>query len=80
MTIFEFDDLHEAEKHETLWQHGYIIGDRIEGDYKIILYQLFSFYVELYYNLQNKLLKRIGSFSNIRLQYLYNEIDLKSAT
>ena len=79
MTIFEFDDLHEAEKHEALWQHGYIIGARIEGDYKIMLYRLFSFYVELYHNLQNKILKRIKSFSNIRLGYLYNDIDLKSA-
>lgn len=52
------------EQHEAIWEHGVHIGERIEGEYKIILYQLFSFYAELYYHMEYNVLRRLRSFSS----------------
>ena len=64
MTLYQFNDLDEAEQHEAIWDHGVMIGDKIEGEHKIILYQIFSFYVELYYHIEYNVLRRLKSFSN----------------
>ena len=41
------------------------IGDRIEGEHKIILYQVFSFYCELYYHIEGGFLAKLRSFSSV---------------
>jgi len=68
MTLFYYNELNDREQHEVLWEHGIHIGGRIDGEHKIILYQIFSFYVELYYNPDYDVLKRLRSFS--RLEFL----------
>ncbi len=40
MTLYEYNGLDEAEQHEALWEHGVLVGNRVEGEYKIILYQI----------------------------------------
>jgi hypothetical protein len=52
------------EQHEAIWEHGVMIGDRIEGEHRIILYQIFSFYVELFYHMEYNVLRRLRSFSS----------------
>ena len=64
MTLYEFNRLDETEQHEAVWNDGVMVGDRMEDEHKIILYQLFSFYVELYYHVEFNVLRRLRSFSS----------------
>lgn len=64
MTIYEYNHLEEGEKLEAIWEHGEMVGDTIVGEYKIDLYKVFYFYVELYYHMENNVLIRLRSFSN----------------
>jgi hypothetical protein len=50
MTLYQYNDLSEQQRYEALWKDGAMVDQKIEDGYKVILYQLFSFYVELYYH------------------------------
>lgn len=65
------------EQAEVIWDHGAHIGERIEGEHKIILYQIFSFYVELYYHMEYNVLRRLRSFSSTEcLEAYIMKVDL----
>ena len=64
MTLYQFNSLDDLEQWETMLNHGVIIGSRIDESYRIELYQIFSFYIELYYHIENDVLHRLRSFSN----------------
>lgn len=64
MTLYEFNHLDESEKAETTWS-GVFIADREESECKILLYQIDSFYVEVYYHKVDNAIKRFRSFSAI---------------
>ena len=49
MTVMEYNKLDNEDKDEILYENGSIIGDKEDGRYKIYLYKLYSFYVEIYY-------------------------------
>ena len=79
MTLYQFNTLDETEQHNAVWNHGVMVGDRVEGEHRVILYQLFSFYVELYYHVKMNVLLRLCSFSNTESLDVYlDQIDLKS--
>ncbi len=71
MTLYEFNDLDELEQHEAIWEYGVMIGDRFEGEHRIILYQLFSFYVELFYQQEHNVLRKLRSFCSTELLDAY---------
>ena len=73
MTLYDYSELNEVEQHEVLWDHGVMVGDRSDDEHNIILYQMFSFYVELYYNPDYNVLKRLRSFSRVELLDPYIE-------
>ena len=63
MTMYMFNCLDEGRQIELLWSSGVLIGSRQEGFHKILLYQIDSFYVEVFYQyFQGKMVK-IKSFS-----------------
>ena len=64
MTLYEFNALDETEQHEVVWNDGVMVGDRMEGEHRIVLYQIFSFYVELFYHTEYNVLRRLRSFSS----------------
>ena len=77
MTLWEYNDLDQAEQFEALYDNGIHIADRADNDYCIILFQLDSFYVELYFHIEQNALKRLRCFSNVDLIAPYLEhIDL----
>ena len=77
MTLYQFNDLDELQQWETLVTHCVMVGSRIDEGYRIELYQIFEFYVELYYT-ENDVLHRLRSFSNIELLDSYlNQFTLK---
>ena len=64
MTLYQFNQLDEMEQAEAVWD-GVHIGERQDGEYTILLYQLRSFYVEVYYHREYNALRRFRSFSSI---------------
>jgi hypothetical protein len=52
MTLYEFRALSEIEQQQVMW-NGIHIADRLQGDHRIVLYQMDSFYIEVFYNKQN---------------------------
>ena len=76
MTLDHFHTLDEGEQMEAVW-NGVELGERFEGEYKISLIQIDSFYVELFHHVEHNVLKRIHSFSDTdHLQPYVNTITL----
>jgi hypothetical protein len=71
MTINEFNSLDELKQYETVWKYGVTVGDRVDGQQKIFLWQLFSFYVELYYDDEYNVLLKLKSFNNTEKLDIY---------
>ncbi|MEO6453156.1 MAG: hypothetical protein ABIN97_03745 [Ginsengibacter sp.] len=65
MTLCEYNYLDQTAQFETLYNHGIHISDRADTEHCIILFQLHSFYVELYFHIEHNSLKKFRSFSNM---------------
>lgn len=65
MTIKQFRELDEMEQHEAMWDNGVMVGDRLEGEHRIVLYQIFDFYLELYYHIELNVLRKLISFDRL---------------
>ena len=65
MTIKKFRDLDEMEQHEAMWEYGVMVGDMLSGEYRIVLYQIFDFYIELYYHIEINVLRKLESFDKL---------------
>jgi hypothetical protein len=77
MTIYDYNGLNQVEQFEILYNYGVHISDRADDDYCIILFQLHSFYVELYFNIQENALKKFVCFANVDFVEPYlQQIDL----
>ena len=66
MTLYEFNMLEKEDQHSAVWNYGTHICERIEGPHKLILYQIFSFYIELYYSFEDNRLTKLRSFSSLK--------------
>jgi hypothetical protein len=67
MKMYQFNCLDEVRQIEMLWSTGVLVDSRQEGFYKILLYQIDSFYVEVFYQyFQGKLVK-LKSFTDTDL-------------
>ena len=59
------------------WE-GVFLADREDGAFTILLYQIDSFYVEVFYDKEKNELKRFRSFLTLRLLDPYlDQIDIK---
>lgn len=79
MTLYQFNSLNEMQQADELWEKGVHIAERPEGDFELLLYQIDSFYVEVWYQRVDNKIKKIRSFSSINAlePYLKNiQIDL----
>ena len=77
MTLYQFNVLTENEKTAIVWNEGHLVGDRKENNFSIRLYQVRSFYVELYYNGQANNLSKLRFFSSInQLEPYLTNIDI----
>ena len=77
MNMYQFNGLDEVKQIEFLWSAGVLVGSRQEGFYKILLYQIDSFYVEVFYQyFQGKMVK-IKSFTDTdQLEPYLNSINI----
>ena len=77
MTLYQFSVLTENEKTAIVWNEGDFVGDRKENNLSILLYQLQSFYVEVFYFGKENKISRLRSFSSLnQLEPYLNNIDI----
>jgi hypothetical protein len=78
MKLTQFNCLDEVRQIELLWSAGVLIGSRQEGLFKILLYQIDSFYVEVYYQYFQGKMAKIKSFVDIEyLDPYLNSINIE---
>lgn len=63
MKLSYFNQLDEIDQFEAVWLYGVKLGERFEGDKKVILYQISSFYIEVFLN-RDGVLSHLLSFHN----------------
>ena len=77
MTLYQFSVLTENEKTAIVWNEGDFVGDRKENNLSILLYQLQSFYVEVFYFGKENKISRLRSFSSTdQLEPYLGKIDI----
>lgn len=64
MTLYQFSVLSEDEKTALVWNEGDFVADRWERNCYILLYQVFSFYVEIWYERDLNQIKKLRSFNS----------------
>lgn len=61
MTNYQFNSLNDYQKADAVWDGTYL-GDRQEDDCNILLFEVDSFYVEVYYHKKFNNVTRFRSF------------------
>ena len=64
MTLYKFNVLTENEKTAIVWSKGDFVIERKENNFNILLYQVQSFYVEVFYSGNKNKISRLRSFSS----------------
>lgn len=78
MDIYDFMELSKNDRAEAVWQ-GKFLGDRIDGKYRVQLYSLGSFHVEVYYNQVSNEIARFHPFKFLHKLVPYlQQIDLET--
>jgi hypothetical protein len=73
MTLYEFKLLPDQEQLDVLYNHGVYIGKQKQKSETIVLYQLESFYVEVYYIKYRCYVRRLHCFHSTLLLDPYLE-------
>ncbi len=77
MTLYQFNVLTENEKTAIVWNEGHFVGDRKENNFSILLYQVQSFYVEVFYSGNENKISRLRSFNSMeQLEPYMRKIDI----
>ena len=79
MTFLQFNQLSRFDKFAAILEHGVNIGDRQSKYANVILYQVFSFYIEVYYDpSQNEIVQLISFESTDMLDPYIKSITVES--
>lgn len=77
MTIYNFNRMDAVNKVDTLIHHSELIDRRSDAQYRILLYQIDGFYVEVYYDIAYNKIRKIKSFTSTGLLKPYlQKIDI----
>jgi hypothetical protein len=77
MNIADFTLLDEIEQAQTLVERGVFVAERLYKNFSIFLYQVDSFYVEIYHNLRYNAMQGMRSFEDDdALEPYLEEIDI----
>ena len=74
MKLSDFLLLSEVEKMKIILHDGVLIGKRFTSDFTIFLFQMNSFYVESYCNMDSKVVEEFRLFTSIDLLCPYLEM------
>ena len=64
MTVYQFKLLDKKEQAQTIWTLGEHVAMRMTAKYKILLWVLNDFYVEMFYNYIDNEIEKIRTFRN----------------
>ena len=64
MKLYEFNRLDKDRQAQTLKDYGVLIEERLEKEDQVLVYQMQSFYAEVYYHKGYKIIKKLRSFTN----------------
>ena len=77
MTLYDYNRLSDTEQYDVLWQSGVHIGERDDEAFRYVLYQMFSFYVELKYDQRlNEICGKTTFCTDRLLEPYLNKIDI----
>jgi hypothetical protein len=77
MHISDFDMIDSLEKIELLAEKGVLLSSRTDGCFQISLFQMDSFYVEIYYHISQLCIRLIRCFDETsELNPYLDEIDI----
>jgi hypothetical protein len=77
MHISDFEMIDSLEKIELLTENGVLLSSRTDGCFQISLFQMDSFYVEIYYHIGQLCIRLIRSFDETsELNPYLGEIDI----
>ncbi len=75
MTLHEFNTLVEAEQFKALWENASYISDRLQNEYRIALYKFPTFYVEVYYSIEQNTLFKLEAITIEGLRAAYPSLN-----
>ena len=77
MTFYQFKFLDKNEQAQAVWELGEHVAIRMTAKYKILLWVLNDFYIEMFYNYIDNDIEKIRTFRNpdLTLPYL-DQIDI----
>jgi hypothetical protein len=79
VTLYQFKVLELNEQAQAVWEHGEHVATRMTAKYKILLWVVNEFYVEMFYNYHDNKIEKIRSFRNPEIIEPYlNQIDISS--
>ena len=61
---YEFKMLSDTDQQAYLWTNAIYIGNRVIGEYKVNLYTVSDFFVEVYYDGANNVISHLKTFKN----------------
>ena len=73
MKLSEFILLNEEDKKMAVLQEGVLVAKRSNTDYMVFLFQLKSYYVETYCNLESRSIEEYRVFENLSPLHPYLE-------
>ena len=77
MTLTQFNALSRQTQQETVLRSGIFLSERKQGAFRVMLYQLEGFYIEVYFYKQSNVVFWLKSFSSTEeLQPYLQQIDL----
>lgn len=80
ISLYEFNRLDIDSKYSLVWEHGVFLMNRYEGNFKINLYSLFDFFIEIWYQSEMSSIEKIRTFKSLEALEPYLEkikLDLK---
>ena len=79
MTLHEFKLLNDLEKIELLYRNGVYVGKRRKENKTVLLYQLNSFYVELFYQKHRCVVSHLYCFSSmLRIDPYLDQVNVEA--
>lgn len=64
MTLYQFNAMDENQQARVIWEQGVAVAGREEGNYKLLLYQIDGFYVEIWYHSIKNDISRFKTFAS----------------
>ena len=79
MTIYNFNRMDAVNKVDALIHYSELIDKRTDEQYRVLLYQIEGFYVEVYYDIAYNKIRKIKSFTSTGLLKPYlQKIDIST--